>query len=75
MRSVYRGVEYDDEFMIIFARFGMLTSAGVICCDFRCGLRFAGDLLVATSQPAVRRKSCQWNRPRHGFTARLVYWM
>jgi hypothetical protein len=54
VRSVYRGREYDDGFMIVFVRVGMLTSAGVICCNLSCGLRFAGDFVLVATSPTVR---------------------
>jgi hypothetical protein len=72
MRSVYRGMEYDDEFMIVFAQVGMLTSAGVIYRNLRLGLRFAGDFVlvatsskvsprtVVTSRSTSRRWSCRF---------------
>ena len=68
-------MEYDDEFMIVFARFGML-SAGVICCDLRCGLRFAGGLLVANSPTARRPQEIMpVESPSTCFTSRSVSWM
>ena len=76
MRSVYRRVEYDDEFMIVFGRFAMLRSAEVICCDLRCGLRFAGDLLVANSPTARRPQEIMpVESPSTCFTSRSVSWM